>query len=172
MEIKQFFEAIDYKITEGSRYMWDCYGSDAWNFESWQGHPDDPSAHVIIDSKTQVVYEAEVHDNRNFRSYRWINPDFVDAYRTESKNRNIDADEAYDDVKFIDLEVEEDFLAKTRAILRGEEYDDRVVINLDIDNDLMFHAMMEAHKQDITLNKYIENILLEVVENGGPRKEI
>lgn len=165
MNIKQFFEAIDYKITEGNKYMWDCYGPNAWNFESWLGGSQDtPSAHVIIDNKTQVVYEAEVHDNKNLRSYRWINPDFVDAYHTECKNRNIDPTNAYDDVKFVDLDVPEDFLAKTKAILRGEEYDDRVVIHLDIEDDLLFHAMVEAHKQDITLNKYIENILREMIE--------
>jgi hypothetical protein len=166
MNIKQFFEAIDYKITEGSKYYWNCFGPDAWIFESFLGGGTTvPSASAIIDNKTQFVYEIEVHDNLNERSYRWIHPDFELAYRSEAKNRSVDPDEAYDSVKFIDLTVEADILEKIPAILRGEEYDDRIQIEINIGDDLLLYAFKEAHKQDITLNKYLENALTTFIDN-------
>ena len=42
--------------------------------------------------------------------------------------------------------------------------DGRVTVELDLENDLLFELMLEAHRQDTTLNKLIEKILREFVE--------
>lgn len=34
------------------------------------------------------------------------------------------------------------------------------VIELELDNELLFKIMLCAHEQDITLNKYVENVLM------------
>jgi hypothetical protein len=83
---------------------------------------------------------------------------------SEAKQRNVDANQAWDDVKWVDLEVEEDFLEKAVAMFNGEEWDSRIQVPLDLEDDLLLQLAMEAHKRDITLNKMVEIVLQEAIE--------
>jgi predicted HicB family RNase H-like nuclease len=49
--------------------------------------------------------------------------------------------------------------------------DNRVSIELDLENDLLFELMLQAHKQDITLNQLVENILREFIEKEKLKNE-
>jgi hypothetical protein len=48
--------------------------------------------------------------------------------------------------------------------MNQSDNDSRVTVELDLENDLLFELMLEAHRQDTTLNKLIEKILREFVE--------
>jgi hypothetical protein len=161
--LKQCMEAVDYTITEGSTYQWACYGNNAHCFDC-----DGAYAHslsVIFDKKTQVVYSVQAYDYTADRAYRWMNPEFVDAYKTECIERKV-RDVAWDDVGYIDLDNEEDFLEKARAIFTGTEYDARILTTIDLETDTLHKLMLQAHKQDITLNAFIEQILRNVIASG------
>ena len=41
----------------------------------------------------------------------------------------------------------------------------KTTIEVDLDNDILFELFMLAHKQDITFNQLVENILREFLEN-------
>jgi len=43
--------------------------------------------------------------------------------------------------------------------------DNRVEVELNLDEHEIYLLAMEAHKRDITLNKMIESILQEVIDN-------
>ena len=92
-----------------------------------------------------------------------INEEFQKKNRKEAKKRDIDKDNAWDDVNYIDLEVDDDFFQKCLAIQEGEDYDVRVSVPLELEDDQMFELMRMAHKQDITLNQLVENILRDVI---------
>jgi hypothetical protein len=160
--LKQWMEAVDYRITEGSQYMWSCYGSDAYTFDSWNGDQRGYSASIIIDTKTQEVYQTTVYDYANDRAYRMINPIYARAYRDECTSRGC-ADVAWDEVKYVDIDTNDDFLEKMSAIIAGEDYDTRVEVPLTLDNDQLFELMKLAHEQDITLNQLVEKILVEEI---------
>jgi predicted nucleic acid-binding protein len=93
-----------------------------------------------------------------------INPGLVEAHKKEAEQRIVDLNQAWDDVKFIDLEVEEDWLDKAQAIVAGEDYDDRVQMPLTLDNDQLFDLMKLAHERDVTLNQMVETVLREHIE--------
>jgi len=78
--------------------------------------------------------------------------------------RNVNLNEAWDDVDYVDLEVDDDFIQKALAIRAGEDYDTRISVPLDLPDDLLLTAAMEAHRQGITLNDYINNALAAMVE--------
>jgi hypothetical protein len=162
--LKQWMETVNYRVTEGSNYGWECYGSDAHMLDSWNGDQDGHSFTIIFDTKTQVVYEVQAHDYVHNRAYRVINPDYAKANKKEAKRRNVSRKEAWDDVDYVDLETDEDWLAKAQAIFAGEEYDTRVSVPLDIEDDLVFEMMKQAHEHDITLNQYVELILKKVID--------
>ena len=162
--MKEWMELVGYRITEGSDYGWQCYGSDTYMLDSWNGDHDGHSFTIIFDTKDQTVYEVQAHDYVHQRAYRMINPDFAKKHRKESKRRDVSKDNAWDDIDYVDLDVDDDFMQKALAIAAGEDYDTSVMMTLDLPDDLLLSAAMEAHKQNITLNDYINKALAEMVE--------
>lgn len=158
--LKQWLETVNYRITEGSDYCWTCYGPNAYDLSSWDNDQDGCSANIIFDTVTQEVYEVGVCDYRRERAYRFINPNHRKDYKDEAKSRSVDADQAWDGVDYTDLETEEDFLEKARAIMNNKEYDTRIKIPIDLpDSELMFLFKM-AHERDMTFNDFVEEILV------------
>lgn len=157
--IKDFLETINYRITDTSDYLWNCYGSNAMSMDSWDKENDSYSLSIVFDKTDQTVYEMQAHDYHNSRSYRWFNPEYKDKYFAEATTRNVDSNEAWDDVKYTDLETADDILEKADAIFNGKDYDSRVQVPIDLPDNELFELMKQAHKRDITLNQYIESIL-------------
>ena len=165
MKLSQINEAMSHRITSGSEYNWQCFPDARFlDYESDFAH-----VSILYSTVDQTVYQAEISVKREAwdedkKPYRWINPEYKNAFYKESKKRKVDPDQAWDDVKFIDLEMEEDFLEKATAIFNGEEFDTRVKVEFDLDDRSILQLATEAHKRDITLNKMIEIILQEVID--------
>ena len=164
--MKEWMELVDYRITEGSDYGWQCYGSNTYQLDSWNGLHDKGgfSFSITFDTKDHTVYEVQMHDYTNQRAYRMINEDFQKKHRKEAKRREVNLDEAWDDVNYTDLEVDDDFIQKALAIKAGKDYENTVSVPLDLSDDLLLEAAMNAHRQGITLNEYINNALRELVD--------
>lgn len=166
ISLQQFFEATGYRITEGDTYGWNCYGSNAHQLSAWNGvHGDGGwSANIVFSTKSQKVYEAEVCDYTNERAYRLINPKYKDKHDQEGIQRGELGNQAWDDVDYIDLDVEEDFLEKLEAIVAGEDYDTRVQVPVDFSDDELLTYMKLAHERDITFNQLVEEALRAAIE--------
>ena len=165
--LKTFMETVDYRITEGSAYGWSCYGENPFALDSWKDHWEKNSLSIVFDTRTQVVYEVTAHDYINNRAYRLVNPDHVQSIEQEAARRGVDYKSAWDDVNWVDLDTDEDFLEKAQAIFRGEDYDTRVQVPLDLDDKTLFQLMHMAHESDVTLNQKVEEILREVIERNN-----
>jgi hypothetical protein len=162
--IRDFMETVEYRITEGCEYGWKCFGKDAFQIDSWNGDIDGYTVSIVFDNKTQVVYQAAAYDYKLNRFYRLFNPVYKQAYLDEAAARNVNANEAVDDINYIDLEVDEDFLNKASAIVRGEDYDTRVTITLDFPDDELLKYMIAAHEQDMKFNDFVELALTNALE--------
>jgi len=170
MQLSEINNTFQHRITGGSDYGWDCYGSNTWSIDYTSNYA---HGYVIFDTVTQKVYEVNVSpafrvrdtDEPEPKPYRYIDPDYRVSHDTEAKDRLVDADQAWDDVKWVDLETEEDFIDKASKMFDGQIFDTRVVVPVDLDSDTMLKLAMEAHNRDITLNKMIEEILRELIVN-------
>jgi len=162
--LKEWLEVVDYRITEGSDYTWNCYGNQAYSLTSWDGDYDGASFCITFDTRTQVVYEVQSHDYTNNRAYRIINPDYQQAYRQEAQNRTELDNQAWDDVNYVDLETDDDWIQKALAIKAGEKYDTRVSVPVEFTEAELLKYMTMAHERDITFNEFIEQALTEVIE--------
>jgi len=176
ISIKEWMELVDYKITEGSDYGWDCYGPYSHQLDSWNGvhGKGGYSFSIIFSTKSQKVYEVTVCDYTNDRAYRMINPKFVEKHRKEAKRHNVDMDEAWDDVDYVDLEVDDDFIQKCLAIKAGEDYSTDVSVPLDLPDDLLMFAFKAAHAENMTFNDWMNKMLksfIDKVEKGEYNKE-
>ena len=164
--MKEWMELVDYKITEGSSYGWECYGPNAYTLDSWNGvhGKGGYSFSIVFSTKSQKVYEVSMCDYTNNRAYRMINPKNVEKHRKEAESKSQLANQAWDDVEYVDLEVVDDFIQKALAIKAGEDYSTDISVPIDLPDELLLHAAMEAHKQNITLNAYINLALAELIE--------
>ena len=163
--MQEWMELVSYRITEGSAYTWQCYGANAYALDSWNGDQDGHSFTIIFDTKDQTVYEVQAHDYLHQRAYRMINEDFAKKMSKEADRRDVNKKEAWDDVNYIDLDVDDDFIQKCLSIAAGEDYDTRVQVPLDLDKETMYELMQQAHAQDITLNQLVERILTDVINH-------
>lgn len=161
---QRYLEAIQYKITGGQEYGWNCYP----NARYYDSETDLAEVNALVDAANDVVYEIHVSEAGygDKAIFRWINPDYRDAYTAEAESRNVDPDKAYDDVAYCDTDSFDDIIAKTAAIAAGEEYDDRVVMHLDLPEDTLFLLFKEAHRLDITANQLFTQILEEAVDQA------
>lgn len=165
MNLKQLNQTLDHKITNGSEYQWNCYPDARFlEYESDFAH-----VSVIFNTTNQIVYEVEISIKRDawpedMRPYRWLNPDTKDIMIAEAKQRKIKYRKAWDDVKYIDLDLEVDFLEKAKAIFNGEPFDTRIQMEVDLDDETLLKLAVEAHKRDITINKYIEEVLQAFID--------
>jgi hypothetical protein len=161
--LKEFMEIVDYKVTEGSDYCWSCYGGHAYRLDSWNQDHEGHSVSIVFDTRTHVVYEASAYDYSRNRAYRLINSQFKDAHAEEALSRGVLEDQAWDEVNYVDLDVDDDFIQKALSIVADEDYDTRVSIPLDLPDDVLFELMKQAHEQDITLNQLIEDVLRNMI---------
>lgn len=165
--MRDFNEVVGHRITEGSAYGWSCYGPNAYTLDYWNGEHDTGfSVSIVFDTKTQEVYEASSCDYKHNRAYRRINPAYIELHNEEGEDRGVSINQAWDDVNYVDLETDEDFLEKVRAIVAGEDYDTRIQVPIELPEDVMFELMQLAHEQDITFNQLAEKIVKEACEQA------
>jgi hypothetical protein len=175
LSMQEWMELANYKITEGGDYGWDCYGSNSYQLSSWNGvhGKGGYNMDIVFSTRTQRVYEVTVCDYTNNRAYRMINPDYAKKHNKEAKSKNVLANQAWDEVNYTDLEVDDDFIQKCLAIRDGEDYSTDVSIPLDLSNQEQFHIMKLAHEADLTFNEYVNKVLREMVDafnkDAGPK---
>jgi hypothetical protein len=165
--MKEWMELVDYKITEGSDYGWECYGPNSYCLDSWNGvhGKGGYSFSITFSTKTQKVYEVSMCDYTNDRAYRMINPKFQEKHRKEAKSKSQLANQAWDDVDYVDLEIADDFFQKALAIQAGQDYSTDITVPLELPDELILQAALAAHKQNITLNEYINLALANLVDS-------
>ena len=174
--MKEWMELVDYKITEGGDYGWGCYGSNSYTLDSWNGvhGVGGYSFSIVFSTKSQKVYEVSMCDYTNDRAYRMINPKNQEKHAKEALARNVNLNQAWDDVDYVELDVVDDFIQKALAIRAGETYDTRVSVPVDFSDEELLQYMKLAHERDMTFNEFVEEALrcaIEDVEAGRLTKE-
>jgi hypothetical protein len=174
--MKEWMELVDYRITEGDDYTWSCYGPNAYQLSSWNGLHDKGgwSFNIVFSTKTQKVYEVTVCDYTRNRAYRMIAENKREKYVKEAKRHLVNLNEAWDDVVYVDLEVDDDFIQKCLAIKAGEDYSTDISIPLDLPDDLLMFAFKCAHAENMTFNDWMNKMLkdfIDKVEKGQYTKE-
>lgn len=164
ISLKQWMEVVGYRITEGSNYTWKCYGNNAYSLDSWNGDYSGHSFSVIFDTKTQEVFEVQAHDYKHNRAYRLINPNYAHKYMLEATNRDCPSDEAWEDVNYVNLETEDDWLDKATAIAAGEDYDTNVSVPMDFTDEELLKYMVMAHERNMTFNQFVTEALQSAID--------
>lgn len=159
MEVKNWMELVNYRITEGSDYYNDIFGSNVFSLSYWNGDHNGFSTEIVFNTKTQEVFMVSVCDYKNNRPYRFLNEKFKNDIQNSENEKY-----AWDDVEWIDLEVYDDWARKAAAIVNGKEYDTRIEISIDLEDNELFTLFKLAHEADMTFNEYVEDILQKYID--------
>jgi hypothetical protein len=103
-----------------------------------------------------------------------INPKNQEKHRKEALARDVNLNEAWDGVDYVDLDVVDDFIQKALAIRAGEDYDTRVQVEVDFSDEELLQYMKLAHERDMTFNELVEEALrlaISEYEAGNLTKE-
>lgn len=169
MNLKQLLEAADYRVAGGDQYLWHCYGEHA-HFMDISDIDGEIVAHIVYDTHTQEIYECTVtyKSEEHVLCYRWTaSAELARKRQDEARDRGIDDTIAWDDVKYADLETEEDLLEKLAAIVDHEEFDRRIQVPLDLDKEELFALFKMAHERDMTFNDFIADLLLGYISKNS-----
>lgn len=99
ISIRRFFQAVGFKVDCGFEYLWGCYGPNAAGI-GWDKEDLSASAGIVYDTKTHVVYEMSVWDEKNNLVLLWVDPRFKKAKNSGYKERGLNHRIAFDKVKF------------------------------------------------------------------------
>lgn len=157
---KECLELVDYQILHTCRFLWDCFGRYAQTMIT-EGNGYELA--VIMDIKSDVVYQVEITDCILKKAYRLTNPDFADSYFSEVKSRGVSDSNNYCE-DFIDLEVTEDFLEKATAIINGKPYSTDITVPLDLSDEELLPLFKAAHAANVTFNQYMTSIIEAVIK--------
>lgn len=165
--IQQLFNAAKFSFSGGGDYLWNSFGPNAHIVEFCnEEFGENFSISAIIDRKDQTVYSIECWADTLV--FRWINPNYLDAFKEECAFRDIEFEIAFDDVKYDDKD-EQDILEIMERVIDGKDvshYYGTVCIELDLSKDEIYDLAMKAHEQNITLNEFISNIVEVAVEQA------
>ena len=166
LSMKEFMELVDHRITEGDTYGWQCFGPNSYQLSSWNGvhGAGGWSANIVFSTRSQKVYEVSVCDYTRDRAYRMINPDYVKKHDKEARRRDVSLNQAWDEVNYVDLETDDDFVQKFQAIVAGEEYDTRVQVPVDFTDEELLTYMKAAHDMDITFNEFVVQAITQAIQ--------
>ena len=163
MQLNQVLKVINHTFASGGPFLWTCYGEDAMYID-FKTINNVPVGSILFDTSTAEVYEitAEIPDEE--LSYRWISSDFREEFYAESISKGFDPSIAWDKVRFVDVEIEEDILEKVEAIVNGREFDRSVSVQLEFTEEEELELHRQAHKAGITTNEYVNMALRSQID--------
>lgn len=156
---QQLIEAAHFQITGGAPYQWNSFGPHA-RFLDFNSSEFDVEFSIVFDATNQEVFQSCLFVNGS--SFRWTNPDYLQAYKEESYSRDIDPRVVYDEVLYTDCDVFEDFLTKVKDSFSSGQCDTTVLISLDLTPEAQETFAQLPENTDI--EKFIVDSLTKKVE--------
>ena len=156
LTLDKYLEAVNYMITEGSKFEWTCFGKHARYVDYIVNNI---SISAVYDTITREVYMLHLWTNKE---YRWINPLYVEAFHKENNKRGLNPDESYDGNIFKDISLF-NILTRITKITGGKNYLATKAVNIEFEDKELLELMKYAHERDITFNQLVAQTLQQVL---------
>lgn len=153
MKITQVLNATGGRISGGTEFTWKCYGPDA-RYIDISDLSGNEVCNFVHDTKTQEVYEVDVHVTDDNEIYRWMNLKYVAEYNEEANQRSIDPCVTYDNICYTYVLNEKEILDLAHQVVNQTYVTPAVDTTDDIDtemlSDLLDHQV--ASEYEVTVN--------------------
>jgi hypothetical protein len=165
MKLKKILKLFDYRISEGSEFLWDCFGPNA-RYLDFNG-PDSMqnSVGVVYDTITTKVYQIDFCCESVDDVYTWVDPEYEVAHHRECTARNVErTNQCYSKQSFLTMAL--------------DAYHGRVPdtdLALDIDLNLSAGDVHQLHlmsvEKGITFDELVNEALAQEITILKNKKE-
>ncbi len=157
MKIAQILDMVDYNIVQSDKYMWKCYGDNARIFDI--GTKDKECGSFIVDRYNLVVeltFEKEIDGKIQY--FRWISPDYLEAYKAECLKYSTPFEAATEESNYIEVPIKALCEELTQIFNRKTEN-----IDIDISDKDFLYIARAAHLENMTIQDFIETAIIDQV---------
>jgi len=160
--LEEVFREFNYNIRGGGEYNWKCYGDGARYVNLLLNGV---ACQIVFSEKTRGVFQVktsrESNNGEDFKGYAiFFQPKrqkHIQEFNTKIREKNYL--HAYDDKYYTEVFDWAYFLTKMRGLIDNTPDEDDGEITLELSADVVARLAFGAHKQNITLNEYINQIL-------------
>lgn len=170
MKLPQLLEKAHYKVSEGSAFLWTCFGQNCRNIVC-SDEDLDVEMDVVYDCLTAEVYTASISFSarENMRVYRWINPTYQEAYFNEYFERDLDPRQYVDDIQYMECEIEDDFVNKVTDAFETGTTDNTIVVSLELDSTSEMLTIEALGDTNGSLEQLVEVALQDAVNKASAK---
>lgn len=150
-------------ITEGSEYMWPCFGERVRALD-FLHHTEDGveiDVYAVFDPLTQQVFELEfsIYEDDHVYSRLWVDPAFRKAYKTEVKKREKELGYSIEQGKYVKSQK------KILSII-DKKYPKKYKLTetqMELDDDVWISLAHMANDRNITITSLLHEALTVLV---------
>ena len=106
MKLNDVMVAAGSRTSGGDSFLWKCYGENA-NYMEFRDVAGQGYSHCIYDTTDYTVFEIHIEIPGTEDCFRWLNPDYKQAFYTEASKYNVDPNFAWEKVNYTHVETEE-----------------------------------------------------------------
>ena len=161
--IGKFLGAAGYRVVGGSKYLWTCYGPNAWAMDVELDSTGTANAGIVFDTVSRVVYEVDVDEDGWVQAKRWVNPRYHERLTQEYKQRGVDPRQTINGGSMYDDSMSWEAIIELIECYRGSQ-SESTTLQLSVDDDVTDALFQLAHREDVTLNELVLSILTEVID--------
>jgi hypothetical protein len=99
MKLLDVITAAGGRVSGGDPHLWNWCGPDS-HYMEFRDKDGEGYSHCIFDTRTYEVYSIHVEVPGYDQAFDWVNPNYLQQYLDECKEREFDPNYAWDDVKY------------------------------------------------------------------------
>lgn len=158
MNVNNVLDTVKYRIAQSSPYLYQSFGMENPRIFDFFDIEEEVAGNFTADESGKV-YEIIAEIPNIGVCYRWVDPEFRNTLYQDSIKRGVDPTVAWEDVKFTEVESEENILFKVHCICN------RIYVNAsenlvqELSDTTLLKLAKIAAENDITINSVITKMI-------------
>jgi hypothetical protein len=166
MKLKKVLKLFDYRITEGGKFLWKCFGDNVWTLDFNSAEDYRNGVSVTYDTVTTKVYYMTFSCAAGDTSYTWVDPDYEVAYGKERKARNIESNDCQ-------CYSKESFLTMALDAYQGKtpDFDLALDVDLNLGQDDYQALLIMAAERRISFDQLVNEVFETAINDLKQKAE-
>jgi len=149
MKLKKILKLFDYRISEGSEFMWKCFGPNARYLDFISPDSIQNSVSVVYDTLTTKIYAMDFCCETVDGVYSWVDPKYEVAHARECKEHNVDRrNQCFSKQSFLTMAVD-------AYAGRTPDVDLALDVDLDLEPSVVHQLHLMAAAKGITFDELV-----------------
>jgi hypothetical protein len=162
MQISDILNIINIEPISIEPYLWKNYGNNHFHFDFESTLDKTVFLTCVADFKGNIK-ELSFYFNEKY--YLWVDPEFIQNRNQAYFDQNLDPRFAFENIKYLELEVQEDVFNKINTIFNHNVCDEKILISLDLGEDAQKLDDVLTHIKETDPNFNIDSFVETALTN-------